>query len=121
LAIPFVVVAVDTNLKSYDRTLNRAAAVLGSNPVSTFVRVTLPLILPGVASGAGFAFITSFDEVVLAVFLQGPHIRTLPVQMWSSVRQETDPTLSAVASLMVLLATVLILAPLVRKRKKAQR
>ena len=114
-----MIVAVDTSLKLYDRTLNRAAAILGSNSVSTFFRVTLPLILPGVVSGAGFAFITSFDEVVLSIFLQGPNIRTLPVQMWSSVRQETDPTLSAVASLMVVIATFLILIPTLRKTKKA--
>jgi putative spermidine/putrescine transport system permease protein len=121
LAIPFVVIAVEANLHSYDRNHNRAAATLGSTPIGTFFRVTLPQIVPGVLSGAGFAFITSFDEVVLAIFIQGPSIKTLPVQMWNSVRQETDPTMSAVASLLVVIATVIILLVSVSRSKKISR
>ncbi len=121
LAIPFVIIAVEANLHSYDRNHNRAAATLGSAPIPTFFRITLPQIIPGVLSGAGFAFITSFDEVVLAIFIQGPNIKTLPVQMWNSVRQETDPTMSAVASLMVVIATVIILLVSVSRTKKLSR
>jgi len=121
LAIPFVIIAVEANLHSYDRNLNRAAATLGSAPMSTFFRITLPQILPGVLSGLGFAFITSFDEVVLALFIQGPSIKTLPVQMWNSVRQETDPTMSAVASLLAVTATLIILIVSITRTKKLAR
>lgn len=121
LAIPFVIIAVEANLHSYDRNLNKAAATLGSAPISTFFRITLPQILPGVLSGAGFAFITSFDEVVLAIFIQGPHVKTLPVQMWNSVRQETDPTMSAVASLLAVTATLIILIVSITRTKKLAR
>jgi putative spermidine/putrescine transport system permease protein len=105
LALPFVVVAVSTSLSNFDRRLENAAASLGASPLTTFLHVTLPLIAPGIFVGAVLAFITSFDEVVTALFLSTPTMRTIPVQMFDSV-QNIDPTIAA-ASTLVLAATTL--------------
>jgi putative spermidine/putrescine transport system permease protein len=106
LAVPFVVVAVSTSLAGMDVRLELAAASLGANPWQTFFRVTLPAIAPGVLSGAVFAFATSFDEVVVALFLRTPELQTLPVQMFNAVRVEIDPTIAAASSLIVLVTVV---------------
>ncbi|MFJ6657985.1 ABC transporter permease [Streptomyces sp. NPDC091377] len=111
LAVPFVVVAVSTSLRGYDRGLDRAAAMLGASPLTTFRRVTAPLIAPGVLSGAVFAFVTSLDEVVIAFYLQSPTLHTLPVTMFSSVTVETDPTIAAASSIVLVATTALILLP----------
>ncbi|MEU7897138.1 ABC transporter permease [Nonomuraea sp. NPDC049152] len=121
LAVPYVVITVSSALMSFDRRLEQAAMSLGSGPVTTFARVTLPLIAPSLASGAVFAFVTSFDEVVTSVFLSGPDLTTLPVQMWSGVRVQIDPTVAAVSSMLLLLTLSLFaaagLARLIRRRK----
>lgn len=109
LAVPFVMVAVATGLAGFDRTVETASASLGAGPVTTFRRITLPLLLPGVLSGFVFAFVTSFDEVVVALFLQSPKFHTLPVQMYQSVSLQTDPTISAAASLVVTITTGVLL------------
>jgi putative spermidine/putrescine transport system permease protein len=108
LASPFVVVTVGATLATYDRMLSRAAASLGAGPVRSFFLVTLPLILPGMLSGALFAFITSFDDVVVALFVAGTEQRTLPKQMWSGVRENLDPTITAVATMLVALSIVVV-------------
>ncbi len=108
LAIPFVIITVSSSLRTFDRRLELAAANLGANPWTTFRSVTLPLILPGVLSGALFAFITSFDEVVVALFLQSPDVRTLPVQMFTSVTREVDPTIAAASTMILVLTTTLL-------------
>lgn len=118
LAIPFVVVTVTTSLQSYDRILERAAASLGAGRITTFFRVTLPNILPGVLTGALFAFVTSFDEVVVALYLQSPTFRTLPVKMYSSVSSETDPTIAAASTVILVITTILILGPQLLKRRR---
>jgi putative spermidine/putrescine transport system permease protein len=109
LALPFVVIAVFTRLRGMDARLADAAAGLGAPPWSVFRRVILPLAMPGVASGAVLAFVTSLDEVVVALFLQGPGAITLPVQMFNSVALDIDPTISAASSLMVVGVSVPIL------------
>src|SRR5690606_5019081 len=86
IAVPYVVINVTASLASFDRRLEQAALSLGAGPLSTFLRVTLPIIAPGIAAGAVFAFITSWDEVVISIFLSGPGMTTLPVRMWSGVR-----------------------------------
>lgn len=117
LAIPFVIVNVSVSLRTLDRNLELAAQNLGANPWRTFQRITLPLILPGIAAGAAFAFITSWDEVVVAIFLSSPLVRTLPVVMWSQVRSVIDPTIAAVATIVMLVTTVsLLLILAVRQR-----
>ncbi|MGH3519725.1 MAG: ABC transporter permease [Haloechinothrix sp.] len=102
LAVPFVVINVSSALVSFDRRLEMAAMGLGAGPVSTFIRVTLPVIAPSVMAGALFAFITSFDEVVTSIFLAGPDLTTLPVQMWSGIRVQIDPTVAAVSTMLLL-------------------
>jgi putative spermidine/putrescine transport system permease protein len=97
LALPYVLVCVNASLASFDDTLLRAAASLGSSPIYSFFRVQLPVIRPGVISGALFAFITSFDELVVTLFVGGPNYRTLPRQIWSGVRESMSPTVMAAA------------------------
>ncbi len=120
LALPFVVVTVSSALRTFDDRLELAAASLGAPPLTRLRRVTLPLVLPGVLSGAVFAFVTSFDEVVVALYLQSPQMRTLPVRMYTSVTSETDPTIAAASSVVLLVTTLLILLPqLIRRGDRA--
>ena len=121
LAVPFVVVSVSASLSTMDRNLEMAAANLGANPRQAFRRVTLPIILPGVIAGAIFAFISSWDEVVVALFLTSARFRTLPVEMWEQVRQAVDPTVAAVATTLFVVTTVLLLVLLVVRRPVAAR
>lgn len=106
LGVPYVLINVVASLSSVDRRLEMAAMNLGASPIGTFFRITLPLILPGMLAGALFAFITSWDEVVVAIFLSGPDVTTLPVKMWSGIRVQIDPTIAAIStiSLVVILA-----------------
>jgi putative spermidine/putrescine transport system permease protein len=106
LAIPFVVLTVTASLKVFDRTLELAGMSLGGSPLYTFVRVTLPLIRPGILSGAIFAFVTSFDELIVALFVSGTTSVTLPRRMWDGVRVELDPTIAAVAAVLVAASAV---------------
>ena len=109
LAAPFVVITVSATLSTYDSVLTRAARSLGASPLSAFLRVTLPVIMPGVVAGAVFAFATSFDEVVVALFMTSAEQRTLPVQMFSGIRDQINPTIMAAATLLLALSTVLFL------------
>jgi putative spermidine/putrescine transport system permease protein len=118
LALPFVVVNVGTSLQTMDRNLELAAANLGANPRRSFMHITLPIILPGVVAGAIFAFITSWDEVVTAIFLTTARFRTLPVEMWEQVRQVVDPTVAAVSTTLLVVTTGLLLV-LVFVRRQA--
>ena len=110
LAIPYVVVNVTTALKRMDPRLEMASASLGATPLISFARVTLPLILPGALAGGLFAFMVSFDEVVVAIFLGGPGLETLPLLMWSSVQFQIDATIAAVSTLLIGITTVIVLA-----------
>lgn len=101
LALPLVVIAVNASLSGYDRSLELAAASLGASRVKTFFTVTVPLIAPGVAAGAVFAFVTSFDEVIVSQFMVSPALQTLPMMMYSSVTRTTDPTIAAAAALVL--------------------
>ena len=121
LALPFVVVNVSTGLRTVDRNLELAAQSLGASPLRTFQRITLPLILPGILAGGLFAFITSWDEVVVSIFLTSARFRTLPVEMWEQVRQVVDPTVAAVATtLLVVTTTILVFAFVVRRQSPAR-
>jgi putative spermidine/putrescine transport system permease protein len=108
LAVPFVVVTVLAALSGFDRTLLRAAANLGATPVAAFRRVTLPLILPGVLSGAVFAFAASFDEVVVALLIAGPGQRTLPRQMFSGINDNISLTITAAATMLIAVSLTLM-------------
>jgi putative spermidine/putrescine transport system permease protein len=117
LASPFVVVTVGASLSGFDRSLMRAAAVLGAGPIKAFFRVMLPLILPGVLSGAAFAFVTSFDEVVVAQFLTGANHRTLPLEMFIGLREQLSPAITAAATLMMTLSVLLLLVANILARR----
>jgi putative spermidine/putrescine transport system permease protein len=108
LATPFVVIVVTATLSGFDHSLTRAGASLGAPPVTVFFKVILPLILPGVISGALFACVTSFDEVVVVLFLAGPEQRTLPKQMFSGIREQISPTITAAATLLIVFAVVML-------------
>lgn len=119
LATPFVLVIVTSTLKGFDETLERASLSLGANPLKTFLLVTMPIIRPGILSGAFFAFITSFDELVVAIFVAGTHAVTLPKRMWDGIRLEIDPTISAVSSIFIGLSVLLMIGiELLRRRMK---
>ena len=110
LGAPFVVTTVLATLQGFNHNLVRASLSLGASPLTTFFRVTLPVIAPGVISGALFAFATSFDEVVVTLFLAGPQQVTLPRQMFTGIRENITPTIAAVATLLILFTTGLLLA-----------
>lgn len=110
LGVPFVVITMTATLSGFDRNLIRAAGSLGADPITAFFRVTLPLVAPGMISGALFAFAASFDEVVTVLFLGGPEQRTVPRQMWSGIREQISPTILAVATLLILFSSLLLLA-----------
>jgi putative spermidine/putrescine transport system permease protein len=118
LGTPFVVITVTATLSGFDPNLTRAAASLGAGPVRTFARVQLPLIAPGVVSGALFAFATSFDEVVTVLFMGGLDQRTIPRQMWSGIREEISPAILAVATFLIAFALVFMLV-VERLRRRA--
>ena len=117
LGIPFVIITVTATLIGFDQSLNRAAASLGANPRVTFFRVTMPLILPGVISGALFAFVTSFDEVVAVLFIAGPEQQTIPRQMWTGIREQISPAILAVATLLVIFSIALLTTVEVLRRR----
>ena len=117
LGTPFVVITVTATLVGFDRSLMRAAANLGATPTRTFFKVIVPLILPGVISGALFAFITSFDEVIVIQFVGSYEQRTIPWQMFSGIREQISPTILAVATLLVCLSIMLLFSvELLRRR-----
>ncbi|KKJ94489.1 polyamine ABC transporter permease [Stutzerimonas stutzeri] len=109
LGVPFVIITVSATLQGFNYNLVRAAASLGASPLTAFFRVTLPLIAPGVISGALFAFATSFDEVVVTLFLAGPEQITLPRQMFSGIRENLSPTIAAAATLLISFSIALLL------------
>ena len=108
LGAPFVVITVTATLAGFDRNLMRAAESLGAGPFEAFRRVRLPLIAPGVLSGAFFAFAASFDEVVVVLFMGGLNQRTIPRQMWSGIREEINPTILAAATFLIAFALLLL-------------
>ncbi|WP_353473063.1 ABC transporter permease [Salipiger sp. H15] len=120
LGIPFVIITVTATLVGFDRSLVRAAANMGANPVTTFFRVQMPLILPGVISGALFAFITSFDEVVVVLFIGSAELQTLPWQMFTGLREQLSPTILAAATVLVAIS-ILLLATVEMLRRRSER
>jgi putative spermidine/putrescine transport system permease protein len=117
LGTPFVVITVTATLVGFDQSLTRAAANLGASPTRSFFKITMPLILPGVVSGALFAFITSFDEIVVVLFVAGVEQRTIPREMWSGIREDISPTILAVATILVMISIALLtVVELLRRR-----
>lgn len=120
LAIPYVVVNVGASLSAYDQQLERAGWILGAGKVKTFFTVTLPTVKSGVLAGFLFAFITSFDEVIVSMFVQSPYLQTLPVRMFTSLQREVDPTIAAAASVIMAITTATVLIAILSgfKRKR---
>ncbi|PKQ13318.1 MAG: polyamine ABC transporter permease [Alphaproteobacteria bacterium HGW-Alphaproteobacteria-1] len=122
LGIPFVIITVTATLSGFDRSLLRASANLGAGPVRTFFKVQLPLITPGVVSGALFAFVTSFDEVVVVLFIGSHEQQTIPRQMWNGIREQISPSILAVATLLVIISIALLTTvELLRRRSERLR
>ena len=120
LGVPFVVITVTATLVGFDRSLTRAAASMGADPVTTFFRVQMPIILPGVVSGGLFAFITSFDEVVVVLFVGSAGQKTLPWQMFTGLREQISPTILAVATLLVVLSIAFLATVEALRRRSAR-
>ncbi|WP_040557329.1 ABC transporter permease [Reinekea blandensis] len=120
LGIPFVIITVTATMVGFDRSLTRAAASLGANPITTFWKIQMPLILPGVISGGLFAFITSFDEVVVVLFVGSSAQKTLPWQMFIGLREQISPTILAVATVLVALS-ILLLTTVELLRRRSER
>ncbi len=122
LGVPFVVITVTATLVAFDHNLVRASLGLGANRISTFFKVTMPLVLPGIISGGLFAFITSFDEVILVLFLAAPQDRTLPRQMFSGIREQLSPTIAAAATILIIFAIIVMVSlELLRRRSEKLR
>ncbi|MFD0980985.1 ABC transporter permease [Tropicimonas aquimaris] len=122
LGIPFVIITVTATLVGFDHSLTRAAASLGADPTTTFFKITMPLILPGVISGALFAFVTSFDEVVVVLFVAAHDQQTIPRQMWNGIREQISPAILSVATILVVISIALLTTvELLRRRSERLR
>ena len=122
LSTPFVVITVTATLVGFDTNMTKASQSLGARPVRTFFKVIMPLILPGVISGALFAFITSFDEVVIVMFMASLDQLTIPKQMWAGIRQEISPVILCMATCLVALSIFLLTTvELLRRRSEKLR
>ena len=119
---PMQATALTATLVGFDQSLNRAAASLGASPSTTFFQITMPLILPGVISGALFAFVTSFDEVVVVLFIAAFDQQTIPRQMWNGIREQLSPAILAVATILVIVSIgLLTVVELLRRRSERLR
>ena len=120
VALPLVILNVTASLQGVDPRLEQASATLGAGRLRTFFSITLPLIMPGVTAGALFAFVTSFDEIILSLFIQSPQLQTLPVKIYNSVTQASDPTVAAVAVVAMFTSVLVMLTAqfATRKRKR---
>ncbi len=121
LSVPIAFLVLSANLKGFDRTLERAALSLGASPTKTFIHVTLPILRPGLIISALFAFVQSFDETVVAIFISGRGAETLPRKMFDSIRQEADPVIAVISTLLFLAVIVGVTAPLLVARIRSRR
>lgn len=122
LTFPYALVVISASLEELDPTLEQAAQGLGASPINAFRRVTLPMIAPGVGVAFLFSFLTSFDEVVLAVFITGPETTTLPRKMWEGIRFELNPTIAAVSTLLIAVSwSLMLIVALLRRGQQTRR
>lgn len=120
LSVPIAFLVLSANLKGFDRTLERAAQSLGASPTRTFIHVTLPILRPGLIISALFAFIQSFDETVVAIFISGRGAETLPRKMFDSIRQEADPVIAVISTLLFVVVLIGLTAPLLLARWRSR-
>jgi putative spermidine/putrescine transport system permease protein len=118
LGVPFVVINVSASLYGVDRRLEQAAQILGASPLRSFWKVTFPLIRPGILAGALFAFIASWDDLLIPLFMASATSVTLPLRMWQGLREAIDPTISAVSTLLIATTTCLLIAAEVLRRRQ---
>lgn len=111
LSVPIAFLVLSANLKGFDRTLERAARSLGASPARMFWHITLPILRPGILVSALFAFIQSFDETVVAIFISGRNAETLPRKMFDSIRQEADPVIAVISTLLFLAVALALILP----------
>jgi putative spermidine/putrescine transport system permease protein len=109
VAFPYVIRTVSASLVGFDRALEEAGASLGAAPLTVFRTITLPLLKPGIMAGAIFAYVTSFDELVMTLFLAGPRLTTLPVQIFNYLEYTSDPTIAAISVVLVAITTGAVL------------
>lgn len=119
IGLPFVAITVSANLANFDPKLEQASRNLGANGWQTLRLVMLPNIIPGIVSGAVFAFVASWDELVIVLFIAGRRVHTLPRQVWAGLRESLDPTIAAVATLLIVV-TLVMLAPVLRQGQRAR-
>lgn len=119
LGLPFVTIAVTATLRGFNRNLVRAAESLGASPLQAFRTVTMPVVMPGILTGAIFAFAVSFDEVIVALFQSNPQLHTLPVEIFSGTRESISPAVTAAAALLMVISTIFLL--LVERLRKFSR
>jgi putative spermidine/putrescine transport system permease protein len=119
IALPFAIIAISNSLESFDTSLEDAALICGASPLQVKLRVTLPAIRLGIFAAAIFSFLASWDEVVVSIFMASPTLQTLPVRIWSTLRQDLTPVIAAASSLLVGLTVVLMLLGLAFKRGKS--
>ena len=120
LGAPYVVITVSATLVGFDQNLVRAGASLGAGPIRVFLVVTLPIILPGVVAGALFAFAASWDELVVVLFLASTEQHTVPRRMWSGIREHISPTITAAATMLIILS-ICLMATMERLRRRSER
>lgn len=116
--LPYIVVVVSSTLVNFDMTLEKASMNLGANPLKTFFKITFPIIRPGIFSGALFAFFSSFDDLIIAIFISGVHAITLPKKMWDGIRFELSPTITAVASILIIISIIVLIAIEITRRSR---
>lgn len=121
VAVPFVILTISASLRGFDENLEKAARVLGASPLTTFFKVTFPIIKPGVISGALFAFIRSFDETVISIFLCSIEIKTLPKRMWEGIRMEISPVVASVSTLLIVFILLILLTMEIYREKSRKK
>lgn len=119
LAIPMVVVLVSASLRTIDRTLELAASGLGAGPWARFRTITVPLMLPGVAAGAVFSFLISWDEALVSLFLTTARFQTFPVRMFVQVREAVDPSVASAATILIAVTTCLFTFALLSRTRSS--
>lgn len=120
MALPFAFIPIAATLEQFDTRFEQAAASLGASRLTTFFQIILPLISTGMMTGALFAFVISFDEVVVSLFVGGVGMRTLPVQMFRSVANDIDPTIAAASTMLLLLTALIVIASTIFTQRRAR-
>jgi putative spermidine/putrescine transport system permease protein len=120
VALPFAIITISGALESFDTAIEQAAILCGASPWEARFRVTLPAIKHGLFSAAIFSFLISWDEVVLAIFMASPTLQTLPVKVWTTLRQDLTPVVAAASTLLVLLTVLLMVAAALLRKGKSK-